>query len=1077
MFVTSKNVILRTRIWSCVRSSSLVASARVETVKSQCKTSGKRVLCSSSIAAEPGHSRNCISRLSSSQAPSATVLSPWRSWRFLREKHIFSTLARTLPATSWPSDHHLVAFHLQQTPAVSQKLQHRSYYQRRHNHSFIHTGLPSIGVAANSLKNSFKCGCVYRNNSVLHPSLIRHSSTVTNPGGSVSDHPSEEKSADCKSASDGKEASVSLSKSDTMSSKAAFQRLPTNVVPEHYDLTLKPNLKSFTFEGSTSVKIQIKSPTDRITLNALDLVIPKVTVTYGSDSTVLTATDTQFCADQETACFVFPSEIPVGSAQLDLEFTGELNDKMKGFYRSKYFTPSGEERFAGVTQFEATDARRCFPCWDEPAIKATFDITLTVPKDRVALSNMHVVSESESDGLRTLKYGRSPIMSTYLVAVVVGEFDYVEGKSKDGVLVRVFTPVGKNEQGKFALDVAIEVLHYYNSYFSIAYPLPKMDLVAISDFSAGAMENWGLITYRETFVLVDTENTSLIRKQSIALTVAHEIAHQWFGNLVTMEWWTHLWLNEGYASFAEFLCVNKLFPNYSIWNQFITDMYTRALELDCLKNSHPIEVPVGHPAEIDEIFDEISYNKGASVIRMLYHYLGDDDFRKGMNLYLTRHKYKNTFTEDLWTAFEETSKKPVGSIMSTWIKQMGFPVVKILSSEQKENSRVLKLQQEKFCADGCQAEKKSHWMIPIIISTPSSSHAHTFIMDKETVEVVVENVDPNHWVKLNPASIGYYRTQYKADMLDKFLPEISSNSMQPLDRLGLLDDLFALVQAGRSSTVDALKVMDACYNEPDYTVWSSISNFLSKLQLLLANTPVEEQFNQYGTRLYRTVADKLGWAVKPDENHLDTLLRPLVLSRLVSFRCPQTVAEAKAKFADHASGKCVLPADLRSTCYKAVLQNGNLATFNEMLRLYRATDLHEEKDRISRALGSISNVDILRKVIAFAMSDEVRAQDSVFVIVSVAINPKGRDMTWNYFKENWKILLDRYEGGFLLSRLIKYLTENFSTEERALEVEQFFKEHEFPGTERTVSQSIETIRLNVAWVKRDLDGITAYLKQ
>lgn len=289
--------------------------------------------------------------------------------------------------------------------------------------------------------------------------------------------------------------------------------------------------------------------------------------------------------------------------------------------------------------------------------------------------------------------------------------------------------------------------------------------------------------------------------------------------------------------------------------------------------------------------------------------------------------------------------------------------------------------------------------------------------------------------------------------------------------------------------------MDACRGECDYTVWSSISNFLSKLQLLLANSPVEQQLNQYGVRLYRTVAEKLGWAVQPDENHLDTLLRPLILSRLVSFRCPETLAEARKRFVaytrkttlnsyvffnrfhEHAKGTCVLPADLRSTCYKAVLQNGDQATFDEMLRLYRATDLHEEKDRISRALGCINNVDILRKVIDFAMSDEVRSQDAVFVIVSVAINPRGRDMTWNYFKENWKVLLDRYEGGFLLSRLIKYLTENFSTEERALEVELFFKEHEFPGTERTVSQSIETIRLNVQWLKRDLEGISAYLKE
>lgn len=714
-------------------------------------------------------------------------------------------------------------------------------------------------------------------------------------------------------------------------------------------------------------------------LNSLDLEIQRAALIVPGYP-VEEAKSTVFCLEQETVTLEFSTALPQGSsAVLDLEFTGVLNDKMKGFYRSKYYGADGSERYAGVTQFEATDARRCFPCWDEPNVKATFNIQLDVPADRVALSNMPVANEErysvDQVAYKRLKFDITPIMSTYLVAVVVGEYDFVEGRSADGVLVRVYTPLGKKEQGDFALEVAVKVLPYYRDYFKIAYPLPKMDLIAISDFSSGAMENWGLITYRETFLLVDPENTSLIRKQSIALTVGHEIAHQWFGNLVTMDWWTHLWLNEGYASFVEFLCVDHVFPEYDIWTQFVTDMYTRALELDGLRNSHPIEVPVGHPSEIDEIFDEISYNKGASVIRMLHNWLGEEDFRSGMGLYLNRHQYKNTETEDLWRALEEASKKEVGKVMSTWVKLKGFPIVTV-EQRQDGNARVLNVSQTKFRAANEPQDEDSEylWLLPLTFadSRDPEKVRLTTVLSERTGEFRLEDTPEGVWVKLNLNVVGYYRVNYSSDMLAAFVPSIVDLTMPPLDRLGLLNDLFAMVQGGHTSTVEAFKLMDAYRNEDNYTVWSSITTCIAKLQLLVSHVPaLEKKINAYGERLYLPIAEKLGWEAKQNESHLDTLLRGLVLNRLVSFNCAKVVDEAKRRFENHVAGKAVLPADLRSACYKAVLQDGDQGTFEKMLELYRATDLHEEKDRISRSLGANRNVDILKKVIQFAMSVSV----------------------------------------------------------------------------------------------------------
>nr|XP_003702012.1 PREDICTED: puromycin-sensitive aminopeptidase [Megachile rotundata] len=857
--------------------------------------------------------------------------------------------------------------------------------------------------------------------------------------------------------------------------KKPFQRLPTDVLPCHYHIVLSPNLKTFVFDGKEDVHIDVKQSTDTIVLNSLDIDI-KTAAFNANDGKVIPTSKIELCATEETATLVFDEKLPSGkSGYISLEFVGEINDKMKGFYRSKYIGTNGTVKHAAVTQFEPTDARRCFPCWDEPAHKATFDITLNVPSGLTALSNMPVKSKETNESTETLIFERTPIMSTYLVAVVIGEFDYIESTADD-VLVRVYTPKLKKEQGQFALEVATKVLIFFKAYFGIAYPLPKIDLIAIADFSSGAMENWGLVTYRETCLLVDPQNTSAVRKQWIALVVAHELAHQWFGNLVTMEWWTHLWLNEGYASFVEFLCVSYLFPEYDIWTQFVTDTFIRALELDALKNSHPIEVPVGHPSEIDEIFDDISYNKGACVIGMLHSYIGENDFRKGMKLYLKKHSYGNATTGDLWAALEEASNKDVRSVMSAWTEQQGFPVVRV-QHRQEGNDRILSLSQERFLADGSSDNGSSLWIIPISISTSKDPEKSIFkvLLDEKTKEFRVTDVAENNWVKINPGTIGFYRTHYSPEALSLLLPAVKNHELPPLDRLGLLDDLFAMVQAGHASTVEVLQLMQAFQQEDNYTVWSSIVNSLGKIGVLVSHLDFEDSFMAYGRNLMRDITTKLGWDPKPNESHLDTLLRSLVLGRMAALNDEETIEEAKKRFELHVSGTTLLAADLRSPVYRAVLSVGDADTYETMLRLYREADLHEEKDRILRALGAIKDETLLTKVLDFAMSDEVRAQDTVFAIMSVAMTYKGRLMAWNFFKKNWKTLLDRYGGGFLISRLVKFTTENFVTEEWAKDVEEFFENHPTPGTERTVQQSIESIRLNAAWLSRDKDSIKEYL--
>ncbi|XP_078080307.1 puromycin-sensitive aminopeptidase isoform X1 [Mustelus asterias] len=867
-----------------------------------------------------------------------------------------------------------------------------------------------------------------------------------------------------------------------MPAKRPFERLPTDVSPENYSLCLKPDLIDFTFEGKLEASVEVRQATNQIVMNCADIDI--ITASYVPEGAEeINATGFNYQNEDEKVTLSFPSALQRGHGMLKIDFVGELNDKMKGFYRSKYITPSGETHYAAVSQFEPTDARRAFPCWDEPAIKATFDIALIVPKDRIALSNMNVTERNpypDDEDMVEVKFAKSPIMSTYLVAFVVGEYDFVETKSSDGILVRVYTPIGKADQGKFALEVAAKTLPFYKEYFNVPYPLPKIDLIAIADFAAGAMENWGLVTYRETALLIDSKNSCSSSKQWVALVVGHELAHQWFGNLVTMEWWTHLWLNEGFASWIEYLCVDHCFPEYDIWTQFVSADYTRALELDALDSSHPIEVTVGHPAEVDEIFDAISYSKGASVIRMLHNYIGDEDFRKGMNLYLTKFQNKNAATEDLWNCLEQASGKPINAVMSSWTKQMGFPLIYVQERQEGDN-RVLKVFQKKFCAGGPYAGSDYlHWMVPISICTSEDVSCDNMkvLLDQPEMTITVKNVKPDQWIKLNPGTVGFCRIQYSPTMLESLLPSIRNLALPPVDRLGLQNDLFSLARAGIIGTVEVLKVMEAFVNEPNYTVWSDLSCNLGTLSTLLYHTDFHEEMQEFIVDLFLHIGQKLGWDPKHNEGHLDALLRGLVLGKLGKAGHQPTIEEARRRFKDHVEGKQFLPADLRSPVYLTVLKHGDSTTLDAMLKLHNQADLQEEKVRIERLLGAISHPDLIQKVLTFAMSEEVRPQDTVFVLGGVSGGSlMGRKTAWKFVKDNWEELYNRYQGGFLISRLIKLTVEGFAGDKMAADIKSFFETHPAPAAERTIQQSCENVLLNGAWLKRDAEAIQLYFQQ
>lgn len=844
---------------------------------------------------------------------------------------------------------------------------------------------------------------------------------------------------------------------------------------------LHPDLKTFKFRGEETIYLNILKPTREITLHALELEIDRAAfLRLGSE---LVPLNIHFDAHAETITLVFARTLPAGKGELTLTFRGVLNDQLRGFYRSKY-THEGETKHLATTQLEATDARRAFPCFDEPNIKAVFDVTLMIPKGHTAISNTLPIKVTEHEsGYQAVQFAPTPKMSTYLVACVVGEFEFIEGKSPEGVVVRVFTTHGKRHQAAFALDVACRALSFYTKYFGIPYPLPVLDLVAIPDFAALAMENWGAVTYRESAILIDTEHSSAADRQLVAIVVAHELAHQWFGNLVTMDWWTELWLNESFARYMEYVTLDNLFPEWDMWTQFTSDVLGRALRQDSLRNVQAVQTVVYHPSEIDEAFDPaISYSKGACIIRMLQTYIGERAFRAGLKYYFKQHAYGNATAEDLWRAFEFVSGKPIRKIMDYWVNTPGHP---LLTVRRTQASRI-SLNQTRFFGSELERQKtkdKSKWQIPVALLPEKGTSTKSFFMSQVTTTLLVGS-RPG-WLKLNPGEAGFFQVDYPAGMLRDLLPAISGREFSPSDRLAIVRDAFALAESGQLPTVEALKVGEAYASETDYTVWLQVADNLEHLYRNIADRPYAKDLRSWARIIFVPLLARLGWTAKPGERHTITLLRALAIEQAGMYGDPAVIQEAKRQFTSLENTRAgsltgfaesKIHPDLRRVVYKIAAASGGEEEHKIFMRQYSAAHLPEEKNRIGLALACFRQKQLLRKTLKFVLSDKVRRQDAPFIVAEVAANPAGGELVWEMVRREWAELSRRYGiGSLLLTRMIRPLA-HLHERKVAREIGKFFRKNK-SGAERTVAQVVERILGQDAWVRRDGKKIGEWLKK
>ena len=859
--------------------------------------------------------------------------------------------------------------------------------------------------------------------------------------------------------------SASTSTVDPTADDVPGYRLPTTVRPHAYRLVLTPDLPAATFAGDVEIDITVEAPTPTITLNAAELEITFAELNDADPDAGYALVPLSIDLDpaEERATLTFAEPLAPGPATLHLGFDGILNDKLHGFYRSTFTDEAGVEHIIATTQMESTDARRAFPCWDEPELKATFEVTLVVDDALAAYSNGSVVEEStEVDGRRRVRFAPTMVMSTYLVAFVVGPLEATEPLHVNGVPLRIVHPPGKGHLTQFALTVGAHALTFFSDYFGIPYPADKLDLVGIPDFAFGAMENLGCVTFRESALLVDPGQAARVELERVADVICHEIAHMWFGDLVTMKWWNGIWLNEAFATFMEVLAVDAFRPEWQRWVSFGVEREA-AMAVDGLHATRPVEFHVGRPEEAQGMFDVLTYQKGGSVLRMLEQFIGPDVFREGINDYLTTHSYGNTETADLWDALERSSGRAVRTIMDTWINQGGYPLVHV----GEDGS----LTQTPFSYTGQSGGAiGSDWQVPVLTRPVDQG-------DYDPLPLLLEGaataeLSPGGLV-VNAGGSGYYRVSYPTTMVRHLADRLGD--LAPLERYNLVSDSWAAALSGQAPLADLLAVAAALVTsaEGDPSVWSVVLGALGLFDRIVPETDRPVLALAVRT-LLGPLARDLGWDPRDDDGERTPSLRAGVLRSLGTIGADASVkAEALRRFGQ--VDTVPLHPDTESAVLDVVASDGGPAEFEAFLDRYRAPSNPQEEIRYLYALAAFSDPALATRTFDLALT-EVRTQNAPFLLQSLVANRINGPAAWGRITVEWDGLVARFPSN-ILPRMLDGVRGLCNPPELATEVTAFVQAHPLPAGGKTVEQILERLGVNVAFGRREAPGLAATLTE